>query len=272
MKSYSCNSSDRNRETRALEGEDGMAHTRGRVLMAASVASMIDQFNMPNIRLLQDMGYEVHVACNFRRGNTCDAARIRRLRQSLEGMGVRWHQWDCPRNLYDAGMCSKALVQLWKLAGRYRYDMVHCHSPVGGALARTVAHFQGIPVIYTAHGFHFYKGAPVKNWMLYYPAEKLLAYWTDVLVTVNREDYAFAVRNLAAGKYTGFPASGLTQQNLRAHGQSAGPVLVWRQTGEQERHRRMRRQGRMRMRRCAALSGSGTASRRTPCCCCQSVN
>ena len=69
-----------------------------RVLMLASVASMIDQFNMPNIRLMQDEGYQVHVACNFEEGNTCDVRRIQQLKDMLHQLGVRQHQWDCPRN------------------------------------------------------------------------------------------------------------------------------------------------------------------------------
>lgn len=67
-----------------------------RVLVLASVASMIDQFNIPNIRLLQEMGYEVHVLCNFKKGSTCDARRIRELRQMLARIRVICHSWDCP--------------------------------------------------------------------------------------------------------------------------------------------------------------------------------
>lgn len=180
-----------------------------RVLMLASVASMIDQFNMPNIRLLQDMGYEVHVACNFKKGNTCDAVSIRKLQADLNETGVVWHQWNCPRNPNAVHKCMTAYIQLYDLTKCYSFDLVHCHSPVGGALARIVAHSRGIPVIYTAHGFHFYRGAPLKNWFLYYPVEKLLAYWTDVLITMNKEDYAFAKRNLAAGTIYRIPGVGI---------------------------------------------------------------
>ncbi len=86
---------------------------------------------------------------------------------------------------------------------------VHCHSPAGGVLARLAAHKRGIRAIYTAHGFHFYQKAPLKNWLLYYPAEKLLARWTDVLVTVNREDYCFARRYLGAGRVCYLPGVGV---------------------------------------------------------------
>ncbi len=164
--------------------------------MLASVASMIDQFNMHNIRMLLKMGYEVSVACNFYVGNTCDTTQMKKLLKTLRDMHVPYYQWDCPRSIVPVGKCFCAYRQLMKLTRRHSFGWIHCHSPVGSAIARLVAHKRKIRVIYTAHGFHFYKGAPKKNWMLYYPAEKLLSAWTDVLVTVNQEDYRFARRNL----------------------------------------------------------------------------
>ncbi len=171
-----------------------------KVLMAASVASMIGQFNVPNIELLQELGYEVHVACNFQEGNTFDKKSIRRLQQLLRQRNVHMYQWDCPRKLSAWEQCLKAYVQLLKITKNRQFSLIHCHSPIGGALARVVAHVRKIPVVYTAHGFHFYKGAPLKNWFLYYPVEKLLSYWTDQLITVNAEDQAFAKKHLNAGR------------------------------------------------------------------------
>lgn len=180
-----------------------------KVLMLASVASMIDQFNMPNIELMQKMGYEVHVACNFIKGNTCSAQRIRALLETFSDMQVIWHQWDCPRDLSSAVKCYQAYRQLRQLTSQYQFVWLHCHSPIGGALARIAAWRRGIRVIYTAHGFHFYKGAPWKNWLLYYPVEKLLAYCTHELVTINKEDYAFAKKNLKAKKICHIPGVGI---------------------------------------------------------------
>lgn len=74
---------------------------RRKVLIAVSVASMIDQFNLPNIRLLLEMGFEVHVACNFKEGNTCDRDQLNDLLKLLLRMQVQCHQWDCPRNVYS---------------------------------------------------------------------------------------------------------------------------------------------------------------------------
>ena len=177
--------------------------------MLASVASMIDQFNMPNIRLLLAMGCEVHVACNFREGNTCDEKRIRKMKKELRRMHVTYHQWDCPRSIYACSKCVRAYWQLCRLLHKYHFSCLHCHSPIGSAIARMAAHGKKIRVIYTAHGFHFYRGSPMKNWMLYYPFEKLLSYWTDCLVTVNREDYHLAKRRFHARWLFHIPGVGI---------------------------------------------------------------
>ena len=187
-----------------------------KVLMAASVASMIDQFNMSNIRLLQELGCEVHVACNFKEGNTCTAKRIRSLQESLKDMQVIQHQWDCPRNPGNVLRCGRAYRQLWELTGRYTYAWMHCHSPMGGVLARMVAYRRAIRVIYTAHGFHFYRGAPLKNRLIYYPAEKLLSYGTDLLLTINREDYSFARRRLSQKKVCYIPGVGIDVKKFQS--------------------------------------------------------
>ena len=89
----------------------------------------------------------------------------------------------------------EAYRQLKKLLDSEKYDIVHCHTPMGSVITRlaaTSARKHGTKVIYTAHGFHFYKGAPALNWLVYYPIERILAHRTDMLITMNDEDYARA--------------------------------------------------------------------------------
>ena len=90
----------------------------------------------------------------------------------------------------------RALRQVEGLMKQNGYAFCHCHSPIGGVVARIAGHRTRTKVIYTAHGFHFYQGAPVMNWLVYYPVEKMLSRWTDVLITINHEDYKLAKRNL----------------------------------------------------------------------------
>ena len=83
-----------------------------------------------------------------------------------------------------------AYKQLLTLMTVEKFDLVHCHTPMGGVLGRLAAkETKTAPVIYTAHGFHFFKGAPLYNWLLFYPIEKILAHYTDILITINNEDY-----------------------------------------------------------------------------------
>lgn len=183
-----------------------------RVLMLASVASMIDQFNMPNIVLLQKLGYQVDVACNFIEGNTCSDARVAELKQKLQDMHVHCYQIDFARNIKHMGQNMKALWQVEALMKQNTYAFCHCHSPIGGVVARIAGHRTRTKVIYTAHGFHFYQGAPVMNWLVYYPVEKMLSRWTDVLITINHEDYKLAKKKFKMKKLTYVPGVGIDTQ------------------------------------------------------------
>lgn len=183
-----------------------------RVLMLASVASMIDQFNMPNIALLQKLGYQVDVACNFIEGNTCSDERVAELKQKLQDMHVRCYQIDFARNIKHMWQNMRALRQIESLMKQNRYAFCHCHSPIGGVVARIAGHRTKTKVIYTAHGFHFYQGAPVMNWLVYYPVEKMLSRWTDVLITINHEDYKLAKKKFKMKKLTYVPGIGIDTQ------------------------------------------------------------
>lgn len=180
-----------------------------RVLILASVASMIDQFNMPNIELLIDMGFNVHVACNFIEGNTCSKEQIFNLKNNLSNLGVEYYQIDFKRSVLKALGNLKAYKQVLNLMINNDYKFVHCHSPVGGFCGRLAGKATNTKVIYTAHGFHFYKGAPLINWIIYYPIEKWLSKYTDVLITINKEDYELAQKSFKVGKIEHLPGVGL---------------------------------------------------------------
>ena len=180
-------------------------------LMVAHVASMIDHFNMPNIKLLIELGYSVHVACNFKRGSSCDDTEIEGLKAKLDSIGVTYTHIDFERSPFSLKNFA-AYKQLKKVFNENRYDLVHCHTPMGGVLGRLAAkkyRKSGTKVIYTAHGFHFFKGAPLKNWLLYYPVEWICAFWTDELITINKEDYARAQKHMHAKHVTYIPGVGV---------------------------------------------------------------
>jgi len=170
------------------------------VLIVSSVASMIEQFNMPNIRLLIEMGFEVHVGCNFESGNTISDEKISQLKFELSDLGVEFYQIDFSRNVYQILKNFKAYKQLKKIVARHNYNFIHCHSPIGGVCSRLVGAQLNLKVIYTAHGFHFYEGASIFNWVVYYPIEKILSKYTDVIITINKEDFEFSKNNFGLNK------------------------------------------------------------------------
>ena len=175
-----------------------------KALVVASVASMIDQFTIPNIIELQRLGYGVDVVANFDDGGSITKERAEKLRERLEAMGVRVIHVPIPRGPFAVCDIIRSYRIIRGLSRENGYGIMHCHSPIGGAVARLGTRRERkrrvTRVIYTAHGFHFYKGAPKKNWLLYYPVERLCARLTDVLITINREDYELAKNKLRAGR------------------------------------------------------------------------
>lgn len=153
-----------------------------RVLLIATVQCHICQFHRPLAKILHDAGYEVDVAA---RNNLAEKNGL--------SLDFADRVFDIPfeRSPYKLGNI-KAMRMLKKILKENHYDYIHCNTPVGGVIGRLCAkkyRKSGTKVFYTAHGFHFYKGAPLKNWILFYPIEKHLAKVTDKLITIVHEDY-----------------------------------------------------------------------------------
>lgn len=182
-----------------------------KALQLASVASMIDQFNIPNIEILQSLGYRVDVVANFSNPGSITPERCENLKNRLNKMGVRVFDVAIPRtmNFFEIRFAYKQVRQLLE---KEKYNLLHCHSPIGGVIARQASKAlrqSGLKVIYTAHGFHFYHGAPLKNWFLFYPIERYYSKYTDVLITINTEDYERASRTFSAKKTVYIPGVGV---------------------------------------------------------------
>lgn len=162
-----------------------------KILIISTVSRQFYLFEQGNIEVLKSLNYEVHCAANFEDAN-----------ERLDSLDIIRHPFDIERSPFSLKNI-KAYKQLKKIMNSENFDAVHCHSPVGGVLARLAAKAVGIStVIYTAHGFHFYNGAPWWNWLIYYNVEKLLSRYTDTIVTINKEDYerakTFKAKNVIA--------------------------------------------------------------------------
>src|SRR5699024_668766 len=131
---------------------------------------------LPYLKYFKEKGYEVHVACHGDK-EIPYADKIFQLPLI-----------QSPTNIKKVSKAYQVIKQITK---DNQYSLVHCHTPVIGVLTRLATiplRKHGTKVLYTAHGFHFYKGAPLSHWLLYFPAEKFLSKYTDVLITINQED------------------------------------------------------------------------------------
>lgn len=169
-----------------------------KVLFCATVHSHICNFHLPYLRYFQERGYEVHVAC---KGDGsipyCDV----------------FHPVAFERSPFQKENIQ-AYRQLKEIIKQEEFALIHCHTPMGSVLTRLAARKarkKGTIVFYTAHGFHFFTGAPLLNWLVYYPVEWLLAFKTDVLITINDEDYERAVKHMHAKKIVQMNGVGVMQ-------------------------------------------------------------
>lgn len=156
-----------------------------KVLFVATITEHINSFHLPYLKFFKEHGYKVHVASNGEQKiDWCD------------------NHYEIPFERSPLKLSNlKAYLKLKTIIKENKYDIIHCHTPVGGVLTRLAAkqaRKHGTRVIYTAHGFHFCKGAPRKNWLIYYPIEKCLSKCTDTLITINKEDYEIAKRKFKA--------------------------------------------------------------------------
>lgn len=163
-----------------------------KVLLTASVLSHICQFHKPLIGLLKKAGHSVHIAA---RDNLSEKNGL--SLPEVDGVyNIDFHRSPfSPKNM-------RAYRELKYIIDRGRFDIIHCNTPAVGVLTRLAARRtrkqNGTKVFYTAHGFHFYKGAPLKNWLMYYPIEKFMCRYTDTLVTITEEDFLLASERFSA--------------------------------------------------------------------------
>ena len=158
-----------------------------KVLFVASVARHINAFHTPYLKWFKSQGFIVDAATS-----------------ADENIQLSDHHYNISieRNPISKNNIT-AYRQLSKIISEGEYDIIHCHTPVAAMLTRLAARKirkRGTKVFYTAHGFHFFKGANIINWLVYFPVEWISSFFTDVLITINKEDYYFAKKYMHAKK------------------------------------------------------------------------
>lgn len=182
-----------------------------KALIVANLAGFIGTFLQNDIKILKSMGYEVHCAGNASNKNPEENER------AFREFGTAFHQIDVDGKSPLSRSNMKALRQLRRLMKTEKFELVHCHTPIAGAIARVVAAPYRVGggtrcrVIYTSHGFYFHEGSGKKSWILYYSIEKFMSLFSDAIITINEEDYKNAKKMFCKKVYhingVGFDAS-----------------------------------------------------------------
>ncbi len=174
-----------------------------RILYVTTISLTVNTFFKPHIDMLLKEGHEVDIACNYN-----DLA----IDEFYINLGCKVHQIDFSRSPLSMDNLI-AYGQLKNVIRKGNYDIVHCHTPNASVITRLVCRNlrkkTALKVFYTAHGFHFYKGAPKFNWMVFYPIEKVCSRFTDKLITINQEDYKLAKKNFQACEVYYVPGVGI---------------------------------------------------------------
>lgn len=172
------------------------------LFVATVVKTHMMQFHLPYLRMFHEMGWETAVAAKNDYENPEDC----RIPDCDTYFDVPFHRIPWKKDNVTSYRMLKGIIN------EGDFDLIHCHTPVGAMIARLAARSarkKGTKVIYTAHGFHFFRGAPLQNWLLYYPAEWICSFLTDVLITINKEDYQRAQKHLHPKKVEYVPGVGI---------------------------------------------------------------
>ena len=179
-----------------------------RLLMVATVSQTLSAFLLPHIQYMQQQDWIVDGAAN---GILTNQKCINTFNSVYD---IEWS-----RSPLDIKHIVKSMKRIRAIVKNGEYDIVHVHTPIAAAVTRfalrDMVKTKKIKMIYTAHGFHFYKGAPLLNWLIYYPIEKYLSRYTDVLITINKEDYAIAKNKMHAKKTEYIPGVGIDVEKIQ---------------------------------------------------------
>lgn len=170
-----------------------------KILITASAGSHIKNFHLPYVKYFKEIGYEIHTA---------------------SGGKVYSPYIDKTFNLsFDKRQLSiKNAITIMKLAAlmrKERYDIVSSNATLAGLLTRMAVVISGTKptVIHMSHGYLFKDDETTKS-RIYLGFEKLLAKHTDLLFTMNGEDYNIACKHDLCQKIEFIHGCGLCREKL----------------------------------------------------------
>ena len=138
----------------------------------------------PCLEIAHDLGYQIYLGTNHKYPE--------KIKTDMP-FSVTLYDSHTYRSILNFKDNYRAYKNLIKLLSEGDFEVIHCNTPVGGLVGRMCGRKKKIKkIIYTAHGFHFYKGAPFLNNTVIKWAEQIMAHWTNAIITMNKEDYEAA--------------------------------------------------------------------------------
>lgn len=156
-----------------------------KLLVVTTVPITIRSFLLPYIQHFKNLGWQVDGM----------AQGISATPECVSACDRVWDiQWS--RNVLDPRNLLAGVSRVQAVVKAGNYDLVHVHTPIAAFVTRyALKDFPKTKVIYTAHGFHFYRGGNFLKNAIFFNLEKLAGGWTDYLITINREDETVAKKN-----------------------------------------------------------------------------
>lgn len=183
------------------------------VLIVTALAGFARSFLMDDIATLQSMGYVVHCAANANHPGADDVVNF------LKKKNVIFHQVDFSSSKPLSKNTLQSFFELQKISSEYDFCLVHCHTPIAGAICRLVfekqRRWKGVSVIYTTHGFYFHKKSSRKTWLIFRSIEDWMSRFTDVMITINHEDFDNA-KKMHCNNVKYIPGVGVNLERFRS--------------------------------------------------------
>ena len=169
-----------------------------KILYVSTLISTIDSFLVSHIETIRENGHLVDIAGQF---NLDISNKLKSISRKIFNVPLQRFPFS-PKNIY-------AFKLLYRIIKQEKYDIVHLHTPVASVIGRLACFISKTKCFYTAHGFHFYKGASLINWLFFFPIEFIMSFITDTIITINKEDYEFAKKYFHSNHIDYIPGVGI---------------------------------------------------------------
>ncbi|RUT03103.1 glycosyl transferase family 1 [Dulcicalothrix desertica PCC 7102] len=159
-----------------------------KLLMVTTVPITLNGFLLPFARYFRNQGWQVDAM----------SLQTSAMSECVENFDNVWDV-DFSRNPLDPQNLIVAPRQIQQVLEKQEYDIVHVHTAVAAFVTRLAfSRLKKQPkpkLIYTVHGFHFFRGNKFTKNAIFLTFEKIAAPWTDYMVVINGEDEEAAKRH-----------------------------------------------------------------------------